>query len=243
MILRNITKKIAHSGLCSRRDAKTLVTSGKVQINGKIVRTPTAKVEDRDEILVNNKKLKREDELKIWVFHKPVGYITSNKDPQGRPTIFDILPKDLPRLVSVGRLDMKSEGLLLLTNNGELARYFELPENKLKRLYHVRVYGSVSERKLKNLEKGSVIGGIKYGKIFAKIIKQENANSWLEFILTEGKNREIRKIVADMGLSISRLKRVEYAGYKLGSIKKGEIMQSKIREETYEDYLRKAEGS
>lgn len=240
MTLINITKRIAHSGLCSRREAKAFVMDGKVKVNGEVVCVPTTKIDESDDVVVNNKKVPEVDLPKIWIFHKPTGCITSNKDPQGRLTIFDILPKNLPRLVSVGRLDMNSEGLLLLTNNGELARYFELPKNEIKRVYHVRVFGSVKESKLKGLEKGSVIDGIRYGKIFAKIIKQENANSWLEFILTEGKNREIRKIVADMGLTISRLKRVQYAGYKLGSIKKGEIVQAKITEEVYEDYLRKA---
>lgn len=239
----NITKIIAHSGLCSRRDAKELVMSGKVTVNGKRIYSPTTKVEEEDEIFVREKKLERVKEMQIWKFHKPAGYITSNKDPQGRPTIFDILPRDLPRLVSVGRLDMNSEGLLLMTNNGDLARYLELPCSMIERVYHVRVFGLVDEKRLKALEKGCVIDGIKYGEIHAKVIKRETSNTWIEFVLKEGKNREIRKILGDMGLSISRLKRVSYGDYKLGSIKKGGIEQAKIKGTIYENYIGKIEGA
>jgi len=239
-MLQNITKKIAHSGLCSRREAKQLVKDGHVKINGEVVCVPTTKVTLEDKITVNNKDLKSIDQPKIWLFHKPVGFITTNKDPQNRPTIFDLLPKDMPRVVSVGRLDMNSEGLLLLTNNGELARYFELPKNAIKRKYHVRVFGVIEMKKLAAIAGGCEIDGIKYGRIEVSMLKQGLSNSWIELTLEEGKNREIRKVLAHFGLKISRLKRVQYGEYELGDLKKGEVMQSIIHKEDYENYIREA---
>jgi 23S rRNA pseudouridine2605 synthase len=239
----NITKRIAHSGLCSRRDAKKLVIEGYVKVNNIVVRSPTTKVEPEDNISVKNKSLKVADCPKIWIFNKPTGFLSTNHDPDNRPTIFDILPKNIGRLISVGRLDMNSEGLILLTNNGDLARYLELPKNHIKRKYQVRVFGDLNLSRLNNLSKGCEIEGTRYGKIDVNVLKQSNSNSWLEIELEEGKNREIRKVLAHIGLKISRLKRVKYGGYDLGNIKKGEIKEVIIQKEIYENYLRETQGS
>ena len=240
-MLINLTKKIAHSGLCSRREAKALVMNGEVKVNGMVVCVPTTQVNLEDKITVQNKPLQNTQEPKIWLFHKPAGFITTTKDPQKRATIFDILPKNIPRVISIGRLDINSEGLLLLTNNGDLARYFELPKNALVRKYHVRVFGHIDTNRLNSLAKGCEIDGTKYGKIEATVIKQGPSNAWLEMSITEGKNREIRKILGDLGLKISKLKRVQYGEYFLGTIKKGEIRPASIniKQELYENHLRK----
>ena len=207
-MLINITKLIAHSGLCSRREAKALVMNGDVTVNGKVICVPTTKIDSNDKVMVQDKPIKHSSEApRLWMLYKPPGFITTTKDPQNRPTIFDILPKNLPRLVSVGRLDINSEGLLLLTNNGDLARYFELPKNAVTRKYHVRIFGYITQDLLNSLSKGYKLNGIKYGPIDAKIFKEGQANSWLELTLTEGKNREIRKILADLGLRISKFKK------------------------------------
>jgi len=242
-MLINITKRIAHSGLCSRRDAKAMVTSGKVSVNGAIVFSSTTKVSIGDTILVDGQEIANISVPRLWLFHKPASVITTNKDPQNRKTIFDILPQDLPRLVSVGRLDLNSEGLLLLTNNGELARYFEMPENNIKRKYEVRVFGNLDKRRLNRLSEGCSIDGVKYGPIKVRVLEAGANNAWLEMVLTEGKNREIRKVLASLGMKISRLKRVEYGNYSLGNIKKGEIREVKINKKDYENYIRKTSGS
>ncbi|MCH9754164.1 MAG: rRNA pseudouridine synthase [Alphaproteobacteria bacterium] len=239
----NITKRIAHSGLCSRRDAKKLVTEGDVTVNNIIIRSPTTQVNADDLIRVKNKIIKPIDDPKLWIFNKPTGFITTNNDPENRKTIFDILPKNIGRVISVGRLDINSEGLLLLTNNGDLARYLELPKNSIKRKYHVRVFGELHLTRLKNLRNGFVIDGTRYRKIDVNVLKHNNANSWLEIELEEGKNREIRKVLAHFGLKISRLKRVQYAGYDLGDVKKGETKEVTIYREIYENYLRETKGS
>lgn len=239
-MLINITKKIAHSGLCSRREAKQLVKDGHVKVNGLVVCVPTTKVEDKDKITVHDKELDFIDKPRIWIFHKPVGFITTNKDPQNRPTIFDLLPEGMPRVVSIGRLDMNSEGLLLLTNNGDLARYFELPKNAIKRTYHVRVFGVIDMRQLASITDGCEIDGIKYGKIEINVLKRGLSNSWLEMSLEEGKNREIRKVLGHFGLKISKLKRVKYGDYDLGNLERGEVVESIIHKGIYENYSRKA---
>jgi 23S rRNA pseudouridine2605 synthase len=240
IVLINITKIISHSGLCSRREAKELVKSGKVSVNGHIIFIPTTKVDADDKIVVAGKEIDKFEAPRLWIFHKPTGVITTNKDPQNRKTIFDLLPQGLPRVVAVGRLDINSEGLLLLTNNGELARYFEMPLNNIARKYEVRVFGILDTQKLDKLSTGCRIDGISYGPIKVNVVERGVSNSWLEMVLTEGKNREIRKVLASLGLKISRLKRVEYGNYSLSNIKKGDIREVKINKKDYENYIRQA---
>lgn len=239
----NITKRIAHSGLCSRRDAKKMVTEGHVKVNNAVIYSPTTKVSPGDNITVKNKELQDTKSPKLWAFHKPTGFIITNNDPENRPTIFEILPKEIGRVISVGRLDMNSEGLLLLTNNGDLSRYLELPKNNIKRKYQVRVFGNLNLPRLAKLSEGCEIDGARYRKIDVSVLKQGNTNAWLEIELEEGKNREIRKVLAHVGLKISRLKRVKYGKYELGSLKKGELKELTIHKEIYENYLRDTQGS
>ncbi len=220
-----LAKFMARSGVCSRRGAEELISQGRVSINGEVVSTPAFNVSGDEKILLDGEKLPQKEITRLWLYYKPTGLVTSYKDEKGRPTVFDNLPAGLPRVISVGRLDLNSEGLLLLTNNGELSRKLELPSNGWARRYKVRVHGFVDAKKLAPLQKGVVVEGVAYGPITAIIESQQGANTWLQVTLTEGKNREIRKVMKSIGLEVSRLIRLSYGPFQLGSLKKGEARE------------------
>ncbi len=220
-----LAKLMARSGVCSRRAAEEFIKQGRVTVNGAVVETPAFNVTGDEKILFDGEKLPSCESTRLWLYHKPVGLVTSHKDEKNRPTVFDHLPKDLPRVISVGRLDLNSEGLLLLTNNGELSRKLELPSNGWIRRYKVRVFGEVTPEKLQPLQKGIVVDGVSYGSIKAVIESRQGANSWLLVTLAEGKNREIRKVMKYLGLEVSRLIRLSYGPFQLGSLKKGEVKE------------------
>lgn len=214
-----LSKIIAGSGYCSRREAEKLIENGLVKVNNQIVSTQGILVSNEDIITINNQKINTARlKTRFFLYHKPKGLITSYKDNEGRQTIFDTLPKNLPKLISVGRLDYNSEGLLLLTTNGLLSNLLTSKDLKLKRVYKVRVLGQVYPKDLKALEKGITINEIHYEKIIAKILIQKGANTWLEFILEEGKNREIRNICEFLGLQVNRLLRTNFGSFALDEI-------------------------
>ena len=217
-----IAKVMARAGLCSRREAERWIAAGRVVVDGKVLTTPAVTVSGKNVILVDGEALPPAAPARLWRYHKPTGLVTSHGDPQGRPTVFERLTGTLPRVVSVGRLDLNSEGLLLLSNDGELARRLELPSTGWTRRYRVRVHGTVNERKLKGLEKGVTVSGIKYGPIRAVLDKQNRANAWLTVSLEEGRNREIRKVMEHMGLEVNRLIRLAYGPFQLGNLKRGQ---------------------
>ncbi len=239
--MERIAKIIARSGLCSRRDAEKLILEGKVSVDGKIIESPALNVSDENVIAVNGKIIGAKEQTKLWRYHKPKGLITSHKDPKGRPTVFESLPKYLPRVISIGRLDFNTEGLLLLTNDGELSRKLELPSNAWVRRYRVRVHGKVDERKLSSLKKGIVVEGIKYGEIIATIEKIQGTNAWLNIAITEGKNREVRKVLKALDLEVTRLIRVSYGPFQLGSLASGEVSEvsTKVLKEQLGDFIKK----
>lgn len=220
-----LAKYMAHTGVCSRREAEEYITQKRVTVNGEIVDTPAFNVEGNEQILLDGEKLPAIEKTMLFLYYKPTGVVTTHKDEKGRQTVFDTLPDGLPRLVSVGRLDLNSEGLLLLTNNGELSRELELPKNAWSRKYRVRVHGHIDEQKLKNLETGVTIEGVSYGKVIINIDQKIGTNAWLTITLSEGKNREIRKLMKFVGLDVARLIRISYGPFQLGSLKKGEIRQ------------------
>lgn len=222
-----IAKFMARAGLCSRREAERWIGQGRVKVNGKVLDTPACLVTDKDEVIVNGKKVGAAQDTRLFLYHKTTGVITSNKDEQGRPTVFERLPEALPRLVTVGRLDMNTEGLLLLTNDGELSRYLELPATGWKRRYRVRVHGRVDERKLAILKKGITHEGVRYKSVIATLDSQNGANSWLQITLTEGKNREVRRVMEAVGLTVNRLIRVSYGPFNLGNLAKGAVEEVK----------------
>jgi 23S rRNA pseudouridine2605 synthase len=224
-----IAKVMARAGLCSRRDAEKWIESGRVQVNGDILTSPACVVTPDDKILVDDKPLPQKEKTRLFLYHKPEGLVTSNKDEQGRPTIFNDMPADLPRVVTVGRLDMNTEGLLLLTNDGELARYLELPQTGIKRTYRVRAYGHVSQDRLNSLKTGLKHNGITYKSIEAKLEKQQGDNAWIEMTLTEGKNREVRNIMEAVGLQVNRLIRLSYGPFFLGKLPKSAILEVKTK--------------
>jgi len=223
--MKRIAKAIADAGFCSRRKAEELISSGKVSLNGEVIQSPAINVSSLDQISIDGQIMPEQEKLRVWIYHKPPGLITTHSDPQGRDTIFDKLPKNLPRVISVGRLDMNSQGLLLLTNSGEFARKMELPSSQIKRIYHVRCFGKISLDKLKQAEKGIDINGEKFAPHKIELIKSSKHNHMLEFTLMEGKNREIRKICTYFGLKISKLMRISYGGYKLGNLQEGTVLE------------------
>lgn len=220
-----LAKFMARSGVCSRRDAEELIKQKRVTVNGEIVSTPAYNVEGTEKILLDGEKLPEIEQTRLWLYHKPAGLLTTHKDTEARATVFDHLPAGLPRVISVGRLDLNSEGLLLLTNNGELSRKLELPENGWSRRYKVRVHGFVNKNKLADLAKGATVDGINYGPVKAELESQNGTNSWLIVTLNEGKNREVRKLMKSIGLEVARLIRLSYGPFQLGNLKKGEVRE------------------
>lgn len=220
-----LAKFMARSGVCSRRDAEELIKQKRVTVNGEIIDTPAYNVEGTEKILLDGEKLPEIEQTRLWLYHKPAGLLTTHKDTEARATVFEHLPIGLPRVISVGRLDLNSEGLLLLTNNGELSRKLELPENGWSRRYKVRVHGFVNKNKLADLAKGATVDGINYGPVKVELESQNGTNSWLVVTLSEGKNREIRKLMKSIGLEVARLIRLSYGPFQLGSLKKGEVRE------------------
>lgn len=220
-----IAKRMARAGVCSRREAERMIEQRRVVVNGEILTTPAFTVKPDDIIKVDGEILKAVDDTRLWLFHKPSGVITSHNDPQGRKSVFEILPQNLPRVISIGRLDMNTEGLLLLTNDGALARHLELPSTGWIRRYRVRVYGRVDKRKLAELAEGVVVDRVAYGSIEATLDSQQGSNSWLTISIREGKNREIRKVMEHIGLQVNRLMRVSYGPFQLGAIPLGEVKE------------------
>ena len=212
-----IAKAIARAGVCSRRDAEAMILEGRVSVNGKKLSSPALNVTDSDDIRIDGKPLPAAERTRLFRYYKPRGLVTTAKDPQGRPTVFDSLPPGMPRVISVGRLDLNSEGLLLLTNDGELARRLELPATGWVRRYRVRVHGEVDQAQLEQLGKGITVEGVRYGAVQATFDRKQGDNVWLTMALTEGKNREIRKICGHFGWPVSRLIRVAYGPFQLGS--------------------------
>ncbi len=225
-----IAKLIAQSGLCSRREAEAMIAEGRVKVNGKTIETPAIFITDQS-IKVDDKLINRKQETtRAWIFYKPAGVITSSNDPNHRKTVFDFLPKKMPRVISVGRLDYNTEGLLLFTTNGAFARHMELPKNKLVRKYRARVFGKIDREKLKILAKGITVEGIKYGPIDVKVDVEKESNSWLTISLQEGKNREIRKVMEYFGLQVNRLIRISFGPFKLGDMGVGDLRELSHRE-------------
>ena len=225
-----IAKVIARSGLCSRREAERLIISGNVKVNDKILLECGVNVTSKDQIEVNNQPLPSKVATKLWLFNKQRGYLVTNNDPEGRPTIFDQLKEKLnTRFISVGRLDMDSEGLLLLTNDGDLARKLELPSTGWLRKYRVRVHGYVIKKDLELLENGVTVDGIRYGKIEAKLDKQQGSNAWLTLGIREGKNREVRKVMSHLGYNVNRLIRISFGPFQIKNLSSGEIEEVKSK--------------
>ncbi len=218
-----IAKRIARAGLCSRRDAEKWIEAGRVRVNGKLLNSPAFTVSESDKVEVDGTLLPSKEKTRLFMYHKPSGLVTTHKDEQGRDTIFDKLPAHLPRVVSVGRLDLNTEGLLLLTNDGELSRYLELPATGWSRKYRVRVHGRINEERLKNLKNGITIEGVRYKSIIAEVDSTQGTNSWLSITLKEGKNREIRRVMEALGLQVNRLMRLSYGPFMLGKLQRGAV--------------------
>jgi len=230
-----IAKVIARAGIASRRDAEKIIEAGRVSVNGMSISSPALNVLSSDRIVVDGKELRSPEPARLWLYHKPIGLVTTTRDEQGRTTIFDELPPELPRVMSVGRLDLNSEGLLLLTNDGGLKRKLELPSTGWLRKYRVRVNGRPQEKTFETLRKGIVIEGEKFQPMQISIDRQQGANAWLTVGLREGKNREIRRAMEAVSLSVNRLLRVSYGPFQLGNLKSGEVEE--VRRKVLRDQL------
>ena len=219
-----LAKVIARSGLCSRRDAEGWIKDGRVTVNGKKVLTPAFNVSDKDRIKVDGEPLAARQGTRVWLYHKPAGLVVTEKDPEGRPTIFEALDeKGLPRVVSIGRLDINTEGLLLVTNDGGLKRVLELPATGWLRRYRVRAFGQVTQEQLDGLKDGIEFEGVQYGPIEAQLERAQGSNTWMVLSLREGKNREVKNVLAALGLQVNRLIRVSYGPFQLGDLAEGEV--------------------
>lgn len=224
-----VAKVIARAGLASRRDAEEMVTQGRVAVNGRVINSPALDVTTRDVITVDGQKLPERERTRLFLYHKPRGLMTTHDDPEGRPTVFDNLPDGLPRLISIGRLDFNTEGLLLLTNDGGLARVLEHPDTGWLRRYRVRAHGEVTQAQLDTLKDGVKVDGVKYGPIDATLERDQGANVWVVFAIREGKNREVRNVMAYLGLEVNRLIRVSYGPFQLGEIAEGQVEEVRSR--------------
>jgi 23S rRNA pseudouridine2605 synthase len=224
-----IAKVIARVGLCSRRDAEGWIAAGRVSVNGEVLTSPAFNVGPDDDVSVDGEPLREPERTRLFAFHKPRGLVTSARDPEGRPTVFDALPKDLPRVVAVGRLDVNTEGLLLLTNDGGLARVLELPATGWLRRYRVRAHGAVAEDKLDALSEGVTIEGVHYAGIEARLERQQGSNVWLTMGLREGKNREIKRVLEHLGLQVTRLIRVSFGPFELADLAEGAVQEIPTR--------------
>ncbi|MEL6258928.1 MAG: pseudouridine synthase [Pseudomonadota bacterium] len=220
-----IAKYLARCGVASRRAAEALIEAGKVSVNGRTLDTPAFKVTGRETIRVNGKRIRPPEPTRLWRYHKPSGLIATNSDPEGRRTIFDELPSSLPRVVTVGRLDLTTEGLLLLTNDGELARRLELPSSGLVRKYRARAHGRTSQAALDTLKDGIEVEGVKFAPITAILERETGANNWIAVELAEGRKREVRLALESLGLQVNRLIRTEYGPFQLGTLKPGAVQE------------------
>ncbi len=220
-----VAKVLARAGVASRRDAERLVLAGRVSVNGQVLQSPATNVHSADSVMVDGEEIPEKEPAKLWRHYKPVGIITSSSDEKGRRTVHDTLPEELPRVVTVGRLDINSEGLLLLTNDGELKRHLELPSTGWLRKYRVRAYGKVTDSILDELRRGPIAGGEKLGPFTAKLDREQGANSWLTVGLRSGRNREVRRAMEAVGLRVNRLIRISFGPFSLGNLKPGEVAE------------------
>jgi 23S rRNA pseudouridine2605 synthase len=218
-----VAKLIARAGLCSRRDAERWIAEGRVSVNGEVLTTPAVALGPDNDIRVDGKPLPQPERARLWRYHKPSGLVTTHRDEKGRPTVFGALPAELPRLISIGRLDLNSEGLLLLTNDGALARRLELPATGWVRRYKVRVHGFVDPARLTALARGVTVDGVGYGPIRAALDRQQGSNAWITLSLQEGKNREVRRVLEHLGHPVTRLIRLAYGPFQLGHLARGAI--------------------
>jgi 23S rRNA pseudouridine2605 synthase len=218
-----IAKFLARAGVASRRESERLIQAGRVALNGAIVTHPATLVDTDDVLAVDGKAITAAAQTRLWRYHKPAGFVTTTRDPQGRPIVFANLPKSLPRLISVGRLDINTEGLLLLTNDGELARYLEHPAQGFSRSYRIRAHGKADEMLIAELGKGLTLDGISYRPVGATIDSRRGSNCWLTMTLHEGKNREIKKLLEHLGLHVTRLIRTGYGPFQLGHLARGAV--------------------
>ncbi len=221
-----IAKLMARSGIASRRSSEKLILAGRVKVNGLLVVSPVINISIHDKISVDGKLLRNTEKVRVWMYNKPTGLVSTTSDEKNRTTIFDMLPTNLPSVISIGRLDMNSEGLLLLTNNGDFKRFMELPKNNWARVYRVRVYGrKLDHSRLEPIVNGITVDGVHFKPMKITIEKSLNTNSWLKVSLLEGKNREVRKVFQAIGLTVNRLIRISYGPFMLGELEQGRVRE------------------
>jgi 23S rRNA pseudouridine2605 synthase len=224
-----IAKRLARAGIASRREAERMIAEGRVAVDGRRIDTPATLVTDASRIVVDGKAMAAPEPPRVWRYHKPPGVICTARDPEGRPTVFDRLPASMPRVVLVGRLDLSSEGLLLLTNDGELARRMELPATGWVRRYRARVFGTPKPEELAKLESGVTVDGMHYGPIRAHLDRAQGDNAWITVSLREGRNREVRRVMEHLGLRVNRLIRTAYGPFQLGNLPRDEVREVPAR--------------